>query len=60
MNIYESLYNLLEEFVFGGEIVAQSVQDLTATLLSTCGTIFVVALPFIVVFFALKLICGGR
>lgn len=59
MNIYGTLYELLETYVFGGEIVAETMQDLVATLMSTAGTIFLVAIPFMVVWFVIKTI-GGR
>lgn len=59
MNIYQTLYDLINNYVFAGEIVAETVPDLVTTLLSTCGTIFVVAIPFILIWKLLTLI-GGR
>lgn len=58
MNIYQSLYDLLNTYVFGNSIVANSVQDLATTLISLCGTIFLVAIPFLVVWKIIKVIMG--
>lgn len=59
MSIYNSLYTLLQDFVFGGEIISGSIPDLIATLLSTCGVVFLVSLPFMLVW---RVICmiGGK
>lgn len=59
MNIYQTFYDLINTHIFAGEIVAETMPDLVATLLSTCGTVFVVAIPFILIWKLLSLI-GGR
>lgn len=59
MSIYQSLYNLIELYVFGGNVVEGTHMDLVCVLLSTFGVIFMVALPFIVVYKIIKLIVGG-
>lgn len=56
MNIYQSLYDLLNEFVFGNAIVAGSHQDLVATLISTCGVVFLVSLPFLLVWKVIRML----
>lgn len=58
MNIYQSLYDTLNTYVFGNSIVANSVQDLATTLISLGGTIFLVAIPFLVVWKIIKVIMG--
>lgn len=58
MNIYQSLYDTLNTYVFGNSIVANSVQDLATTLISLGGTIFLVAIPFLVVWRIIKVIMG--
>ena len=59
MSIYQSIYDLLNQYVFGNTIVVGSHQDLVATLISTAAVIFMVSLPFLVVWRVIKLIVGG-
>lgn len=56
---YEAFYNLLETYVFG-PITSGSYQDLVAMLFSTAACMFLVALPFMIVFCVLRLIFGWR
>lgn len=58
MNIYQTLYDLINTYVFNNELVVNSVQDLAVTLFSLAGTLFCVAVPFIVVWFVIKLVTG--
>lgn len=48
-NIYQGIYDLLNQYVFGNTIVEGSYQDLIAIILSTCACVFLVVLPFVVV-----------
>lgn len=58
MGIYQELYTLIQQYIYGGvELTAD--MSLICTLVATMGAIFVVALPFIVVLFIIKLILGG-
>ena len=56
MNIYQALYDLLNEFVYGSSIVAGSHQDLVATLIATCGVVFLVSLPFLLVYKIIRML----
>lgn len=58
MNIYQSLYDLLNTHVFGGSIVAGSYEELVTIFFAMTATLFMVALPFLVVFAILKMIVG--
>lgn len=58
MNIYQGLYELINQYIYGGTIVAESVADLVATLLSTAGCIFLVAIPFVLVWRICKMLMG--
>lgn len=58
MSIYQSLYDLINTYIFGSSIVAGSFQELVAILFSTFGCVFLVALPFMVVWRLIKLIVG--
>lgn len=49
VNVYQTCYDLINEFIFGNTIVAGTYPDLVAIALSTCATIVVFALPFIIV-----------
>lgn len=59
MNIYQSLYTLLETYVFGGNIVVGSNPDLVATLCSVFGTVALISLPFLIVWKIIKVLLGG-
>ena len=56
MNIYQALYDLVNQYVYGNSIVVGSHQDLVAVFIATCGCIFLVALPFLLVYKILKLL----
>lgn len=58
MGIYQELYNLLIQYIYGNPSVLTEHMDLTATILATCGAVFVVALPFLVVWRVIRLIMG--
>lgn len=58
MNIYNNLYTLIEQYVFGNAIAVGSNQELIATLVATFGTLFVIAIPFALVWKVIKLIMG--
>ena len=62
MNIYQSIYDLLVQFVFNNEGVVDGVlidqmQHLVVTLISTCGYLFLAALPFVIVYWFIKVVC---
>lgn len=59
MSIYQALYDLIELYVYGGNVELGSHMDLICTLISTIGCLFIVFIPFIVVWRVLKLIVGG-
>lgn len=52
--MYQSLYLLLQQYIYGLETQLTEHMDLTLTLMSTIGCLFVVSVPFIVVY---KVIC---
>lgn len=57
MSIYETLYQLVEQYIFG--IVAQGTyQELICILISCVGCLFVFALPFVLVLKVLKVLLG--
>ena len=71
--IFGEIYTLLDKFIFNYAIehyLTGTLPDLTSaqfanldlvcTLLATVLTLFVVAIPFIVVWFLIKLFIGGR
>lgn len=47
--MYFRLYTMLQGFVYGADTVLTPDMELTLTLLSTCGSLFVVLLPFALV-----------
>lgn len=57
MGIYQELYTLLHTYIYGG-VTMTADMELTCTLISTAGAIFVVALPFLLVWNVCKTISG--
>lgn len=58
MGIYQNLFELIKTYIYGGVELTPSM-ELTATLISTLGSVFLVALPFILVLWVCKLVIGG-
>lgn len=58
MNIYQDVYNIITTYLFGGNVVIGSNQELITIALSSIATIFVFSLPFVVVLKLIKLIMG--
>ena len=57
MNIYQDIFDIVKEYIFGGvELTAN--MDLVAITLSTIGCVFVFALPFIIVWRLIKILMG--
>ena len=57
MGIYQTLYDLLETYLFG-VVEVGTYQELVTISLSAIGTIFVVAIPFILVYKVICLLVG--
>lgn len=57
MNIYQSLYDLIATYVFGGVEMSANM-DLVAICISTIGCVFLVALPFLLVYKVIIMITG--
>lgn len=56
--MYFQLYTILQQYIYGVDVVLTEFQDLTLTLLSSMGVIFVVSLPFLLVWRVVRLIAG--
>lgn len=56
MNIYQSIYELLNTYIFGGSVLQGSYQELVCIAVATCACIFVFAIPFLVAWSVIKLI----
>lgn len=57
--MYITLYNLLAQYIYGASAVLTEFQDLTLTIIATAGCLFVVALPFALVWRVIKLVSGN-
>lgn len=57
MSIYQSIFDIIHTYIYGG-VTMTADMTLTTTLLSTGASIFVVALPFTVVWKIIKMIVG--
>lgn len=58
MNIYQSIYDTINTYVFGNSIIAGSYQELVTIFFSTTACLFVMALPFVVVYKVIKMLVG--
>lgn len=57
MNIYQDIFDIVKQYIFGGvELTAN--MDLVAITLSTIGCVFVFALPFVIVWRLIKILIG--
>ncbi len=52
---YYQLYDLLSGYLYGADAVLTGDQTLTLTMISTIGALFVIAIPFVVVWRCIKL-----
>lgn len=57
MNIYLDLYEIIDKFVFNFTASTNTNADLVCTLCATIGCVFLIALPFILVWKIIKTIC---
>ena len=55
-SLYHSAWNLLSDYIYGVGAELTPEMNLTLTFLSTLVSLFVVSVPFIVVWFVLRLI----
>ena len=53
--IYPQIYALLQTYIYGVDVVLTGDQTLTLTLMATTACVFLVSLPFILVWQFLKL-----
>lgn len=57
MNIYQDIFDIVKQYIFGGvELTAN--MDLVAITLSTIGCVFVFSLPFLIVWRLIKILMG--
>ena len=57
MNVYQTCYDLVNQFLYGGQIIAGSYMELVAIIVATAATLFVFAIPFIIVYRFIKIFC---
>lgn len=57
MSIFDSIYSLIETYIFGS-VVAGSYYELVCILVSTCACLFVMSIPFIIVWRVIKVLLG--
>lgn len=58
MNIYTQIYQLFNQYIFGGELVVGSFEELVVIFYSMTACLFMVSLPFLVVYWILRFIAG--
>lgn len=56
--MYFQLYQMLADFFYGAGTELTGYMDMTLTVLSTIGILFIFAVPFVVVWYCIKLIFG--
>lgn len=53
--MYFQLYDILHQYIYGADVVLTNWQDLVLTQLSTMGVIFVISLPFVLVWKVIRI-----
>lgn len=53
--MYYDLYTMLQEYIYGAAELT-NWQDLTLTMLSTMGVLFIVGVPFFIIYWFFKLV----
>lgn len=48
--IYFALYELLQMYIYGLETTLTADMELTLTIMATAGSVFVVAVPFVLIY----------
>lgn len=56
MNIYQTLFDLVNTYIFGSTVAVGSYQELVCILVSVVGCLAVFAIPFYVIYRAIRLI----
>lgn len=49
MTPYQALYDLVNTYIFGGSVEVGTYTELVCILVATVGSLFVIALPFVIV-----------
>lgn len=57
--MYQNLYDLINTYIFNGAVVPMEYTDLVCTLAATVGSLALVAVPFVVVYWLAKFILRG-
>ena len=57
MSIYQNIYDLIVQYIYGGVQLTSDMELVTVTL-ATMACIFVFALPFLVVWKVIRMILG--
>lgn len=58
MAIYDTLYDLLSTYIFGGGIATGTYADLICMLVATIGCLFVISIPFIIIWRTIRIFLG--
>lgn len=58
-NIYQTAYDLINQYIFGNLATIGTYQDLMCVIGATSACAFMVALPFVVVKWVLRALCGS-
>lgn len=56
MSIYQTLYDLVNTYIFGSSVTVGSYQELVCIAVSVVGCLFVFALPFLLVWKIIKIL----
>lgn len=58
INLYNEFYALVESIIFGGDAAMTPWTEWMTTFVATAATLALVALPFVVVYKVIRVICG--
>lgn len=56
VNLFQTLYDLLNTYIFGGMAQSGNYYDLICILVSTIGNLLLIAFPFICIYKVVKMV----
>ncbi len=55
VGVYYQAFDMFSDFIYGDGVVLTSEQNMVLTILATTAVLFVVVVPFLILFFVLRL-----
>lgn len=59
MNMYQTLYDLINQLIYNGAATLGTIEGDVATLVATFGVVMMIVIPFRILYNAVDFMCGG-